>query len=176
MPWWPKKSEPKQPAMQATPAAANAENNVYLVPLPDGPHPEYNYHIGLDKTDGKLYFCSVSLENYKNSKSNNYTIKMKDIYSTLPVDYIENAPGDVVVCRVDTSYGNINKSHHKFTYRLQRLTSGAIYCERAFSEALKTVEHQVWRHPAPTREFEPQGHAEFDKLAVLFYKPDTTNA
>lgn len=160
MPWWSKKSEPKQPA-------ANAENDVYLAPSIDCGGPGYTYHYGLDKTESKLYYCKVSRELYSKSS----TIKMKDIAWVGPVEYIEKAPGDVVVCKIDNSNGDIKKGHKTFAYRLQRLESGSIYCERVFSEALITVEHQVWRAPKPTREFVPQGHAEFDRLAVLFDKP-----
>ena len=160
MPWWSKKSEPKQPA-------ANAENDVYLAYGIDGPHPDYNYHIGFDKTEGKVYYCSVNREKYKNG----YTIKMKDIAWAGPVEYIENAPGDVVIFRIDMSEGDIKKTNKKMYYRLQRLASGSIHCERMLSKSLITTEHQVWRAPKPSREFEAQGHAEFDRLAVLFDKP-----
>ena len=154
MPWWPKKSEPKQPA-------ANAENDVYLAPPIDCPGPDYSYHCGLDKTGGKLYYCTVSRENY----SKGSTIKMKDIAFTRPVEYIENAPGDVVICSIDNGGGVM------MNYHLQRLASGSIYCERMLSKSLVIVEHQGWRQAKPSREFEAQGHAEFDKLAVLFDKP-----
>lgn len=158
MNWFCSKKEKPLPPCTCPPP----QNEMYLSPpvkmvssLTDPNKTMRLWNIGLDKKEQKLYYCEMPPGDDEMLETGcNY-------YVRCPVVAIDTAPGNAVVCEIDSV-----KFRGSFLKRFQRLESGNISIETFINDG--RTPPSLWLGIKPKRKFVPQGNADFDKLAVLF--------
>jgi hypothetical protein len=104
---------------------------------------ENTFAIGIEKDTDKLFL-------YKESKKSGDTVSGKNCYDYVTVRHINHSnSGDVVIISTET-----------IIIRYTLLKNNERYIEAKGRSYFVTID--------PSIPFVPQGHAEFDKLAVLF--------
>ena len=86
------------------------------------------------------------------------------------VQGIETDTDGTIICHAESIFGKTNT----LSVELKRLSDGDMYVTRYFTKDNTRSNLNITKYtvpPTPTQTFQPEGHPEFDTLAVLFAVP-----
>lgn len=126
------------------------------------------HHFGLDTETQRLYVALIEESDEK--RIHNGTITLSNRFMCFGVQGIETDTDGTIICHAESLFDRTNT----LSVELKRLSDGDMYVTRYFTKDNTRINLNTTRYtvpPTPTQTFQPEGHPDFDKLAVLFVVP-----